>query len=49
MSAVEFELPINMALLSNPLNWLIIVMILILVSYSIFVIYQNSATLLPVL
>jgi hypothetical protein len=44
---IDLALPLNMDILGNPLNWLMVTIILILVSYSAFVIYQNSTSLLP--
>lgn len=39
---IDLALPINWEILGSPINWLMIIIILILVSYSIFVISQNA-------
>jgi len=39
---IGIDLPLNMAILGNPINWLVITMILILVAYSAFTISQNA-------
>jgi len=44
---IDLELPINWEILGNPLNWLIVVMILIAVSYSAYVVHANSRALIP--
>lgn len=36
-----------MAILGNPINWIIVVMVLIFVAFSGFTIYQNSGALTP--
>ncbi len=43
----DLSLPLNMAILGNPMNWLIIVLILLLVSFSAFTISQNAGALTP--
>ena len=44
---IDLQLPINFELLKNPMNWLVIVLILVLVFYSFFVIQSNASSLLP--
>lgn len=43
MMMADIDLPLNMAILGNPMNWLMIIIILLLVSYSAFVIWENAA------
>jgi hypothetical protein len=38
---------LNMTILANPINWLIVVMILIFVAYGAFVVYSNASSLTP--
>ncbi len=38
---------INWQILGNPINWLIVVMVLIFVFYAAFVVWQNAADLVP--
>lgn len=38
---------INMKILANPINWLVVTMTLIFVSYAMYAIWSNSSTLLP--
>jgi hypothetical protein len=40
---------INMRLIANPVNWLIITLVLIFVAFSVFTIGRNSGVLLPTL
>jgi hypothetical protein len=40
---------INLKLLANPINWLVITLVLIFVAFSIFIIGKNSGALLPTL
>jgi len=44
---IDLQLPVNFELLRNPMNWLVIVLVLILVFYSAFVIRSNATSLLP--
>ena len=44
---MEIALPINWQLLGHPLNWLLIVLIVILVAYSAFTIQAHAKQLLP--
>lgn len=46
---MTLDLPINWAILGNPMNWLIVVIVLLLVSYSFFVIWENADALTPTL
>ncbi len=47
MPEISLDLPINWDILGNPLNWLIVVMILIFVAYGAYVIHENANDLLP--
>lgn len=38
---------LNMRILGDPINWLIVCLVLLFVSYSAFAVYQNSGELLP--
>jgi hypothetical protein len=38
---------INWAILGDPINWLIVVFVLLFVSYSVFVVTNNAGALLP--
>jgi hypothetical protein len=40
---------VNLKLLANPVNWLVITLVLVFVAFSLFVIGKNSGALLPTL
>ena len=46
---MEFDLalPVDFALIANPLNWIVIIAVLLLVAYSAFTISENWSTLTP--
>jgi hypothetical protein len=38
---------LNFRILENPVNWLLVIVVLLFVSYSAFAIYSNSGALTP--
>jgi hypothetical protein len=44
---IEGELPVNMEILGQPMNWLIITVILVFVSYAAYCVSQHAAQLIP--
>ena len=38
---------LNMKILGDPINWLIVCLVLLFVSYAAFAVYSNSGALLP--
>jgi hypothetical protein len=44
---LDLSLPINLELLKHPLNWVVIYVTLLLVSYSLFVLWTNIPNVTP--
>ncbi len=40
---MDVDLPLNWQIIGNPMNWLMIVIILLLVSFSAFTVWNNAS------